>query len=118
MDYFHSTGMEKLDQSSLHPLRNKAPLDGRGPNIGPVFVNVEGAQESILPRNRFCQSMYPGGPVRKIGLSYRPRQAVNLFLGSLKGLQLRAQAASASQRGAPPNIWLARYLSNFSGPLQ
>jgi hypothetical protein len=36
----------------------------------PVFVNVYGAQESI-PRNRF-------------------RQAGNRFLGSLKGLQIRA----------------------------
>ncbi len=23
-------------------------------------------------RNRFCQPMYPGGPIRQIGLSYRP----------------------------------------------
>ncbi len=37
----------------------------------PVFVNVYGAQKSI-PRSRFCQ-------------------AGNLFLGSLKGLQIPAQ---------------------------
>jgi hypothetical protein len=37
----------------------------------PVFVNVEEAQESI-PRNRFRQPVEPGGPVRQIGLSYRP----------------------------------------------
>ncbi len=37
----------------------------------PVFVNVYGAQESI-PRNRFRQPLQPDGPVRKIGLSYRP----------------------------------------------
>ncbi len=37
----------------------------------PVFVIVYGAQESI-PRNRFRQSMWLGGPVRKIGLSYWP----------------------------------------------
>ncbi len=37
----------------------------------PVFVNVYGAQEPI-PRNRFRQPMQPGGPVRQIGLSYRP----------------------------------------------
>jgi hypothetical protein len=36
-----------------------------------VFVNVYGAQESI-PRNRFRQPMQPCGPVRQIGLSYRP----------------------------------------------
>jgi hypothetical protein len=35
----------------------------------PVFVIVYGAQESI-PRNQFCQPMWLGGPVRKIGLSY------------------------------------------------
>ncbi len=34
----------------------------------PVFINFEGAQESI-PRSRFRQS---GGPVRQKGLSYRP----------------------------------------------
>jgi hypothetical protein len=37
----------------------------------PVFVIVYGAQESI-PRNRFRQPMWLGGPVRKIGLSYWP----------------------------------------------
>jgi hypothetical protein len=37
----------------------------------PVFVNVFGGQDPI-PRNRFHQLMKPGGPVRLIGLSYRP----------------------------------------------
>jgi hypothetical protein len=35
----------------------------------------------------------PGGPVHQIGLSYRPvpaRQAGNRFLGSLKGIKIRA----------------------------
>ncbi len=60
-----------------------------GPSSGithcpePVFVNVYGAQESI-PRNRFCQYDKQG---------YVPaRQAGNRFLGSLKGLQIRALA--------------------------
>jgi hypothetical protein len=37
----------------------------------PVFVNDYGAQESI-PRNRFRQPIWLGGPVRQIGLSYWP----------------------------------------------
>ncbi len=37
----------------------------------PEFVNVEGAQESIS-RNQFCQPIYPDGPIRLRGLSYRP----------------------------------------------
>jgi hypothetical protein len=41
------------------------------------------------PRNRFRHPMYPGGPVRQIGLLYRPARAGNRFLGSLKGLQIR-----------------------------
>jgi hypothetical protein len=36
----------------------------------PVFVKNYEAQESI-PRNRFRQLMYPGGPVRQTGLLYR-----------------------------------------------
>ncbi len=38
----------------------------------PVFVIIYGAQGSI-PRNRFRQPMWLGGPVQKIGLSYRAR---------------------------------------------
>ncbi len=55
----------------------------------PVFVNVYGAQE-LIPMDRFRQPMYIGGPVRQIGLSYRLAIAGNRFLGSLKGLQIRA----------------------------
>jgi hypothetical protein len=42
-----------------------------GTGFEPVFVILYGAQESI-PRNRFRQPMWLGGPVRKIGLSYWP----------------------------------------------
>jgi hypothetical protein len=79
MDYFHSTGMEELDQSSLHPISNKAPLDGRG-SIPPAYVAWR-AGTKIIPA----------------------RQAWNRFLGSCKGLQIRTQVASASQRATPPN---------------
>ncbi len=37
----------------------------------PVFIYVYGDQESILI-NRFRQPMQPAGPVRQLGLSYRP----------------------------------------------
>ncbi len=37
----------------------------------PVFVNVYGAQELIL-MDRFRKPMHTGGPVRQLGLSYRP----------------------------------------------
>jgi hypothetical protein len=49
------------------------------------------------PRNRIqgidsvSLGSLAGVQVRQIGLSYRPRQAKNRFLGSLKGLQIRAQ---------------------------
>jgi hypothetical protein len=49
----------------------------------PVFVNVYGAQESI-PRNRLRPAMWSGGPVRQIGLLYRPAR-----LGSILGLHKR-----------------------------
>jgi hypothetical protein len=41
------------------------------PLTEPVFVNVYGAQESI-PRNRFRQPLYTGGPVRQIGFRTGP----------------------------------------------
>jgi hypothetical protein len=59
----------------------------------PEFVNVMGAQESIL-RNRFRQPMYPGGLVQRLGLSYRPAELhwlAELIPGLLKNLQIRAQ---------------------------
>jgi hypothetical protein len=37
------------------------------------------------------------GPVRQIGLSYRPARLDNRFLGSLKGLQIRAPARGRQQ---------------------
>ncbi len=60
----------------------------------PYLKNVKGAQESI-PRNRFRQPMYPGWSVRQIVIT--ARQAGTRFLGSLKGLQIRAQATLASK---------------------
>ncbi len=60
----------------------------------PEFVIVEGAQESIS-RNGFRQPMYPGGPVRQIGLSYRPAMQHRLAESIpefLKRLKLRALA--------------------------
>ncbi len=47
------------------------PFKMKATQAEPVFVNVYGAQESI-PRNRFRQPLKPAGPVRQIGLSYRP----------------------------------------------
>jgi hypothetical protein len=91
------------------------------PNWGmkpePIFVNIYGAKESSPPayaswRNRFRQHTYPGGidsaSLRILEESIPPayvswradmkkrvvapaRQAGNGFLGSLKGLQLRAR---------------------------
>ncbi len=55
----------------------------------PVFVNVYGAQESIL-RNRI-RSL----PIRKNRV-VPARQAVNRFLASLKGLQIKAQFTQQS----------------------
>ncbi len=55
----------------------------------PVFLNVYGAQESI-PRFRFRQPMLHGGPVRKIGLLYRPVRVGIDSWAPLKGLQIRA----------------------------
>ncbi len=40
----------------------------------PEYVNVKGAEESIL-RNRFRQPIEPGGPVRQPYLTNRPEQA-------------------------------------------
>ncbi len=63
-----------------------------------VFVNVYGAQESI-PRNRFQgidskESIQPAYVAWRAGASNRivvpACQAGNRFLGSLKGLQIRA----------------------------
>jgi hypothetical protein len=64
----------------------------------PEFVNVEGAQEWILP----AQAAY-SGPVRQIGLSFRPARLHGLaesfpwnslesIPGFLKSLQIRAQS--------------------------
>ncbi len=67
----------------------------------PVFVNVYGVQESIL-RKRFRQPMKPGRPVGSTNRVFVPaRQAGNRFLGSLKGLQIRAQRADSA--------WMAEF---------
>jgi hypothetical protein len=53
----------------------------------PVFVNVYGAQESIPPA-------YVAWRAGTTNMVIAPaRQAGNLFLGSLEGPQIRAQAA-------------------------
>jgi hypothetical protein len=54
-----------VHQPHLHPHTS------RHSSSEPVFVIVYEAQESI-PRNRFSQPMWLGGPVRKIGLWYWP----------------------------------------------
>ncbi len=53
----------------------------------PVFVNVYGAQESIPPAYVVWQAETTKRVLEPA------RQAGNRFLGSLKGLQIRAQAA-------------------------
>ncbi len=56
-----------------------------GQKTEPVFVDVYGAQESISPA-------YVAWRVGTISRVVVPaRQAGNRFLGSLKGLQIRAQ---------------------------
>jgi hypothetical protein len=46
-------------------------MKSEGHKTEPMFVNVYGTQKSI-PINRFRQPMSFGGPVRQIGLPYRP----------------------------------------------
>jgi hypothetical protein len=59
-------------------------------------------------RNRFRQPMEPGGPsprqqITSNRIAVPARQAGNRFLGSLKGLQIRAQESIPSHRSkAPP----------------
>ncbi len=75
---------------SFHPSILDLPLPHLPISPEPEFVNVQEAQESI-PWNRFRQPMQPGGPVRQIGLWYRPDRLHRLaeliiwnrFLGSL-----------------------------------
>ncbi len=55
----------------------------------PVFVNISGAQKSISGY-RFRQPLKPGGPVRQIGLLYRPARMESIP-GLLKSLQIQAQ---------------------------
>ncbi len=50
----------------------------------PVFVNVYGAQESISPASEACRA----GTINRVVVP--ARQAGNRFMGSLKGLQIRA----------------------------
>jgi hypothetical protein len=58
----------------------------------PVFVNVYGAQESI-PRNRFRQPIAACRAGTTNGDVVPACQAGNRFLGSLRGIQIRALAS-------------------------
>ncbi len=76
------------NSSNFHGFK-QWPMIGRMQE--PVFVNDYGAQESI-PRIRFRKPMYSlAGQYNKCVVVVLARQAGNRFIGSLKGLQIRAQ---------------------------
>ncbi len=63
--------------------------------------------EESIPRNRFHQSMQPGRAVTTNRVFVPARQARNRFLGSLKGLQIRALAGRyTSNIGLSYRPWL------------
>jgi hypothetical protein len=81
----------------------------------PVFVNVYGANESIPPA---CVDWRAGTTNRVI---VPARQAGNRFLGSLKGLQIRAQyhrmaRGTYENIGGPLSFWTFLPISSFGSP--
>jgi hypothetical protein len=80
----------------------------------PEFVNVYGAQESIL-RNRFRQPMYIAWRAGALNRVVVPaRHAGNRFLGSFKGLQIRALLCSLQSTSLQLEIILSRQLKHMT----
>ncbi len=93
--HFTRRELHMCSSSQLRSRRSKYGLGkkaGRKPQLipEPVFENFSGAWNRF-ERNQFRKPMYSlEGRHKKWGFSIPGRQAWNRFLGSLKGLQIRA----------------------------